>query len=123
MNLIFFQLQSRLNEVDEKGSLPLDLALISGQEGLAQTLVDHKCNVNQLDPDKGDSLLHKAIHRSDQVAGEDITIDHSYAFTNFCVLRTPLYDNISSTTTGKAKSRWCQTSAVTKSTRIYSKGG
>ena len=77
-----FQLQSRLNECDEKGQLPLDLALSTAQTGLAQTLVDHKCNVNQLDSTTGDTILHKAINRGDSGAG-----DYSLSNCNFYLPR------------------------------------
>jgi ankyrin repeat protein len=37
-------LSVKLNEVDSKGDLPLDLALNSRQESIAQTLIKHKAN-------------------------------------------------------------------------------
>ena len=62
-----FQLQNELNKTDDKGNFPLDLALKSGQEELAQNLIEHKCNVNQVAED-GSTLLHKAIARNDEFA-------------------------------------------------------
>jgi ankyrin repeat protein len=55
-------LSVKLNEVDSKGDLPLDLALNSRQESIAQTLVKHKVDVNKRD-NSGKCLLHKAIKR------------------------------------------------------------
>lgn len=52
-----------MNEIDEFGDIPLDLALSSNQESLAKTLVNHKANVNQTD-NRGWTLLHKAVDRS-----------------------------------------------------------
>jgi ankyrin repeat protein len=51
-----------LNEVDNQGDLPLDLALKSKQESVAQTLVGHGVNCSNKD-NAGRSLLHKAIKR------------------------------------------------------------
>lgn len=57
-----FQLAVKLNEVDDQGDLPLDLALKSKQESVAQTLVGHNVNTSCKDS-IGKSLLHKAIKR------------------------------------------------------------
>lgn len=57
-----FQLPGKLNEIDNNGNLTLDLALQSHLEGIAQTLVKHKVDVNGIDH-SGLCLLHKAIKR------------------------------------------------------------
>ncbi|KAL3858016.1 hypothetical protein ACJMK2_012632 [Sinanodonta woodiana] len=59
------QLSAKLNEVDNLGDLPLDLALKSHQESVAQTLVGHHVDVNKRD-NSGKCLLHKAIKRGDE---------------------------------------------------------
>lgn len=56
------QLVEKLNEVDNRGDLPLDLALSTKQESIAMTLVNHKVDVNRRD-NAGKCLLHKAIKR------------------------------------------------------------
>ena len=58
-----FQLLTKLNEVDDHGVLPLDIALKTRQEDLAKTLVEHHVNIDQTDTN-GSSLLHLAIGRS-----------------------------------------------------------
>ena len=57
-----FQLSVKLNEVDNLGDLPLDLALKTRQDSVAQTLVIHHVNVDSKD-NSGKCLLHKAIKR------------------------------------------------------------
>ena len=57
-----FQLPAKLDEIDSKGDLALDLALQGRLDGIAQTLVKHKVNVNRADA-QGLTLLHKAIKR------------------------------------------------------------
>lgn len=66
------QLNKRLNIVDEEGILPLTLALSTGQESIAKTLVSHRADVNAVDA-RGRSLLYRAI--------EDC-IAFFYSFTN-----------------------------------------
>jgi len=61
------ELTQRINEVNEQGRLPLDLALESGQYGIASSLVDHQVNLNELDRN-GWSSLHLAIDRGDSEA-------------------------------------------------------
>ena len=58
-----FQLLTKLNEVDDHGVLPLDIALKTRQEDLAKTLVEHDVNIDQTDTN-GSSLLHLAIGNS-----------------------------------------------------------
>ena len=43
-------------------TIPLDLALRLGEEGIATSLVEHDVNVNQMTA-LGESLLHTAIQR------------------------------------------------------------
>ncbi|KFM79602.1 Ankyrin repeat and FYVE domain-containing protein 1, partial [Stegodyphus mimosarum] len=59
------QLIKKVNELDDQGDIPLDLALKSHQESIAKTLVSHKANINQTD-NRGWTLLHKAIDREDE---------------------------------------------------------
>ncbi|XP_035691517.1 rabankyrin-5-like [Branchiostoma floridae] len=68
------QLPGKLNEVDNSGDLPLDLALSKRQESIAKTLVTHKVNVDAKDS-TGQCLLHKAIRRGDEFAA-DFLITH-----------------------------------------------
>ena len=56
-----------MNELNENGRLPLDLALSTEQMSIAASLVDHKVNLNQLDKN-GRSSLHLAILRADPQA-------------------------------------------------------
>ncbi|CAG5125828.1 unnamed protein product [Candidula unifasciata] len=63
------QLSVKVNEVDNKGDLSLDLALKSQQRGIAQTLVANKADVNRKD-NSGKCLLYKAIQRGDEFAAE-----------------------------------------------------
>lgn len=51
-----------MNELDDQGDIPLDLALSTRQESIAKTLINHKANVNQTD-NRGWALIHKAINR------------------------------------------------------------
>ncbi|XP_054749515.2 rabankyrin-5-like [Lytechinus pictus] len=59
------QLPGKLNEVDDRGDLPLDLALSSKQESIASELVKHKVDIDRADR-QGHCLLHKAIKRVDE---------------------------------------------------------
>ena len=58
----FPQLPEKLNEIDDKGDLPLDLSLIRKLEGISDTLLQHRVDVNRSDR-SGRCLLHKAIQR------------------------------------------------------------
>ena len=62
MKIILLQLDSKLNQPDEKGCLTLDLALSTGQKDLALNLIEHKVQIDQLDS-KGFTPLHNAIIR------------------------------------------------------------
>ena len=59
---MLLQLSIKLNEADEKGLLPLDIALSTGQTDLARTLIEHNVNVNQVDAN-GATIIHNAIVR------------------------------------------------------------
>ena len=61
------QLDQRINEPDEQGRLPLDLALVLGEQGIATSLVEHGVNVSERTV-SGSSLLHLAIQRRDPEA-------------------------------------------------------
>ncbi|XP_038074756.1 rabankyrin-5-like isoform X2 [Patiria miniata] len=58
-------LPDKLDEIDERGDLPLDLALSTQQEGIANELVKHKVDIDRADS-MGRSLLHKAVKRGDK---------------------------------------------------------
>ena len=60
------QLQVKVNEVDNKGDIPLDLSLQTMQKGVAETLLKNHADVNRKD-NAGKCLLHKAIKRGDDV--------------------------------------------------------
>lgn len=62
--LLILQLPQKLNEFDNEGNIPLNLALLSRNEGIANTLVSHSCDLDLVDP-SGNSLLHLAIMRGD----------------------------------------------------------
>ncbi|XP_053209790.1 rabankyrin-5-like [Panonychus citri] len=62
------QLFTKINEADESGEIPLNLALKSGQIDIAKTLLLHQANINAVD-DNSRTLLHRAIDRDD---GESI---------------------------------------------------
>ncbi len=49
-----------MNEPDDRDELPLYLALSRGQEALADTLLEHKADVNAMDG-RGRRLIHIAI--------------------------------------------------------------
>lgn len=52
----------KLNEFDNRGDLPLNIASEKQQDGIARTLISHKVDVNARDG-KQRSLLHMAIDR------------------------------------------------------------
>ena len=58
------QLPQKLDEFDNDGNIPLNLALLGRNEGIANTLVSHNCDLDLVDP-SGNSLLHLAILRGD----------------------------------------------------------
>ncbi|XP_076107100.1 rabankyrin-5-like isoform X1 [Mytilus galloprovincialis] len=85
------QLSNKLNEVDGKGDLPLDLALHSRQESIAQTLIKHRVDVNRRD-NSGKCLLHKAIKRGDEFSAEFlITNKADVNMTTHLDKETPLH--------------------------------
>lgn len=57
---LFVQLPHALNVPDENGDWPLCLALESGQESVAASLVSHNVDLDGLDED-GQTHLHRAI--------------------------------------------------------------
>lgn len=63
------QLTAKVNEVDNKGDIPLDLALQTVQKSVAQTLLKNHADVNRKD-NSGKSLLHKAIKRGDEFSAK-----------------------------------------------------
>jgi len=58
------ELNVKLNQLDDAGRLPLDLALESEENGIAKSLVEHQANINQMNT-LGESILHLAIARAD----------------------------------------------------------
>jgi hypothetical protein len=61
-HLLYLQLPGKLNEADADDNLPLDLALQGCLEGIAQTLVKYRVDLNMADHTKR-RLIHKAISR------------------------------------------------------------
>jgi len=53
-------LPSKINERDDSGDWPLQIALSSGQRSIADTLVSHKVDVDGADED-GKTHLHRAL--------------------------------------------------------------
>ncbi|XP_062587167.1 rabankyrin-5-like isoform X2 [Saccostrea cucullata] len=85
------QLVEKLNEVDNRGDLPLDLALSSRQESVAMTLVNHKVDVNRRD-NAGKCLLHKAIKRADEFSSTFLIEHHADVnLTTFLDKESPLH--------------------------------
>ena len=58
-------LNVKVNEFDKQDDLPLDLALKTNQESVANSLIDHEARVNLQDK-QGKSLLHRAIERHEK---------------------------------------------------------
>lgn len=63
------QLSTRLNTLDSKGELPLDLALRDRHTSIAQTLLDHGADPDARD-NQGWTLLHRAVERGDGYAAQ-----------------------------------------------------
>ena len=61
---LYVQLEKRLNERDEQGALPLELALKQKQKSIAETLVRNKVDMNVIDH-QGQSLIHKALNNGE----------------------------------------------------------
>ena len=90
MVLYPLQLSVKLNEEDDHGILPLDLALKSKQEDLARNLVEHNVNIDQVDSN-GSSLLHLAIDRGESsVDNFHLRTDLHAAFFSPQMIRFPL---------------------------------
>lgn len=62
MDLLLFQLGRKLNEVDSKGDLPLDIALRKKMTSITRALTEHCVNLDAKD-NKGYTLLHRAVQR------------------------------------------------------------
>ncbi|UJR28238.1 hypothetical protein I4U23_009488 [Adineta vaga] len=58
-------LEARVNELDEHGELPLELALKTKQDSMAENLVRHQADINHIDGENR-TLLHLAIKRGDE---------------------------------------------------------
>jgi ankyrin repeat protein len=57
-------LSDKVNEIDDQNDIPLDLALKSKQQSIADNLLQYKANVNTQD-EFGLTLLHRAVERRD----------------------------------------------------------
>ena len=55
-------MQTRVNELDDHGELPLELALKTKQDSMAENLVRHQADINHIDMENR-TLLHLAIKR------------------------------------------------------------
>ena len=64
---VVIQIPGKLSERDQDGQLPLNLALMQRHEGICNTLISHKCDLNVADS-KGKTMLHLAIIRGDSFA-------------------------------------------------------
>ena len=58
----FPQLSTKLNQFDNHGDLPLDIAIKDRQTSIAATLLEHKADPDAKDS-KGWTLLHRAVER------------------------------------------------------------
>ena len=74
------QLVFKVNEFDNLGSIPLDLALQSGQYSIARNLIEHKANLNASDNTKWPLLLRYII--TDQLKAAKFLIDHGASVSN-----------------------------------------
>merc|ERR1712176_613569 len=54
-------LDSRINQKNEQGQYPLDIALASKNESLAKVLSTHSANLNRKNPESGATILHDYI--------------------------------------------------------------
>ncbi|CAH0394295.1 unnamed protein product [Bemisia tabaci] len=61
------QLSTKLNQFDNHGDLPLDIAIKDRQTSIAATLLEHKADPDAKDS-KGWTLLHRAVERGDSYA-------------------------------------------------------
>lgn len=86
---LFLQLPGKLDELDSKGDLPLNLALQSKQQGVADTFVKHKVNVNRMD-NEGYSLLHRAIKRGEL---QFLFLVNSHPLGFWCIGSFPFTDD------------------------------
>ncbi|XP_067130283.1 rabankyrin-5 [Centruroides vittatus] len=85
------QLPSKLNEIDDQGDLPLDLALSTKQESIAKTLVRHRSSVNATD-NRGKTLLHRALERGDEFSSIFLIENNASVNTAMSVEKvTPLH--------------------------------
>ena len=89
MVLYPLQLSVKLNEEDDHGILPLDLALKSKQEDLARNLVEHNVNIDQVDSN-GSSLLHLAIDRGESSVENCHLLEITNCFFSPQMIRFPL---------------------------------
>lgn len=69
-------LSDKVNEVDDQNDIPLDLALKSKQQSIADNLLQYKANVNTQDH-HGQTLLHRAIQRMDTQSIEFLVKNHA----------------------------------------------
>ncbi|XP_067015008.2 rabankyrin-5 [Anabrus simplex] len=67
-------LSTRLNQLDGRGELPLDVALRDQQTSIARTLVEHQADLDARDA-RGWTLLHRAVERADSYSASFL-IEH-----------------------------------------------
>ncbi|UYV61360.1 ANKFY1 [Cordylochernes scorpioides] len=78
VEILWWQLHDRLNQLDSEGLLPLELALSSRQDSVATSLVSHGANVDG-GLSSGETLLHRAIRNG--------KLQPLFLFTLLCVGR------------------------------------
>lgn len=84
-------LSNKVNEFDKQDDLPLDLALKTNQDSVAQSLIKHEANVNIQDK-QGRSLLHRAIERHEKNSVNFLLQNHAIVdLENRITQETPLH--------------------------------
>lgn len=84
-------LSSKVNEFDKQDDLPLDLALKTNQDSVANSLIKHEANVNIIDK-QGRSLLHRAIERHEKNSVNFLLLNGSIVdIQNRTTEETPLH--------------------------------
>ena len=87
----YLQLAEKVNERNDSGDLPMDLALLMHSESIANTLVGNKCDVDTPN-DEGKTLLHLAILRGDAFAAEFLIRNGASPLATISsTLETPLH--------------------------------
>ena len=71
--MYLYQLPAKLNQMDDKGNLALDLALRNKCKEIALTLVKHRADVDRCDA-RGVCLLHAAIQRGRSIVISNVLV-------------------------------------------------